>query len=61
MEAEFSVPHALLAYISQGQLHLERDGGGEILESPFGFLYETARYKYRTGTPGNCGAGVVSP
>jgi hypothetical protein len=31
------VPHPLLAYISQGQLHLERDdGGGEILESPFG-------------------------
>ncbi len=30
------MPHPLLAYISQGQLHLERDGGGEILESPFG-------------------------
>jgi hypothetical protein len=26
----------LLAYISQGQLHLQCDGGGEILESPFG-------------------------
>ena len=25
-----------LAYISQGRLHLEREGGGEILESPFG-------------------------
>src|SRR5580698_6192998 len=36
MEAEISVPHPLLAYISQGHLHLERDGGGEILESPFG-------------------------
>jgi hypothetical protein len=30
------VPHPSLAYISQGQLHLERDGSGEILESPFG-------------------------
>jgi hypothetical protein len=30
------VTDLLLAYISQGQLHLQRDGGGEILESPFG-------------------------
>ena len=25
-----------LAYISRGQLHVQHDGGGEILESPFG-------------------------
>jgi len=30
------VTEPLLAYISQGHLHLQHDGGGEILESPFG-------------------------
>lgn len=30
------MPHPLLAYISCGRLHLESEGGGEILESAFG-------------------------
>ena len=30
------MPHPLLAYISHGQLHLQGDDSGEVLESPFG-------------------------
>jgi hypothetical protein len=36
IEAEISVPSPLLAYISHGQIHLQGDDSGEILESPFG-------------------------
>jgi hypothetical protein len=36
MEAGTSVTYPLLACISQGQLSLQGDGGGQILESPFG-------------------------
>src|SRR5262249_37634457 len=36
MESGMSAPHPSLAYISQGQLHLQSDGVACVVESPFG-------------------------